>query len=268
MRRLWGERCANINAGGLGFTSEEARQHAARLWADPDWADRQREVIRETRRKSWSDPSWSENQRQVIGAATATQWRENEEWAKWQRERLSRMADDPDWRAKNAAVNAVRREKAKTPEAIAKWRAKINSPETKAKMSASRKASPKVLALFEDREFQARRSAAANSPEAQSKRLSTIQRKRRLAHNRRIAERWRFYVPPVLCHGCARLWMPAFGGRLGIWGPWPGFTVPKEQPPQQAAYTPEARARAWATRRVNEGWRQLASVRPDLFGSG
>lgn len=43
VRRLWGERCANIRDGGQGMTSRDARA----LWADPGYAERTGAAIRE-----------------------------------------------------------------------------------------------------------------------------------------------------------------------------------------------------------------------------
>ena len=106
------------------------------------------------------------------------------EYADRLRSHLDRINSDPELvAARNRQIAAVGADLSIRERARPALLRALRDPETRAKMSASRKASAKVAALRADEEFEARRKAAAASPEAKAKRLATMNRNRVRAMN-------------------------------------------------------------------------------------
>lgn len=208
VRRLWGERCANIRGGGEGMTAEDARA----LWSDPAYAERTKAGIKAalarpevkarlsaSGKRAWSDPDYASRMKAVMAeviqrpgmldrrnAGIKDAFARPSTKAKTLRH-LERLHADPGWQERRAAGLASAREAAA-------------APEVRARANAANSATHKAL---------------AQTPE----RRALFARAAKIGHMKRRARRELapFVQPPAWSAPGAALWAYLPPSRLALW---------------------------------------------------
>ena len=129
-RAMWGVRCANLADGGKGLTSREARDLSLSLWADPGFAAKVSDGLKERWRRPGVRERWLAALQESLARPEVRQKKEAAAAAAMRR---------PEVRAKNSASNKAQ---SKTPEGQARLTRSqaAKTPQTFAQQAATLRA--------------------------------------------------------------------------------------------------------------------------------